>query len=54
MMWRKVRNASCLQDEQQRGAVPDLGGSSDASSGSSSTRQANIKCARCYSLVHYG
>jgi hypothetical protein len=46
-----VETVSCLQDEQQRGAVPDLGG--DVSS-SSTTRQANIKCARCYSLVHYG
>lgn len=46
-----------LQDEQQRPAVPDLGGgdaSVSGSSGGSGGRQANVKCARCYSLVHYG
>ena len=56
--WGAECSLSCLallQDEQQRPAVPDLGGlaAGDASS-SSSGRQANIKCARSYSLVHYG
>jgi hypothetical protein len=45
------------QDEQQRPAVPQLGGEAGelgGGSSSSSARQAAIKCARCYSLVHYG
>jgi hypothetical protein len=40
----------CLQDEQQRPAVREV----DAAAVGEDEEGASIKCARCFSLVHYG
>jgi hypothetical protein len=52
------------QDEQQRPAIPQLGGGQDSSTAGAegdgdeaaagAQRQGSVRCARCYSLVHYG
>jgi hypothetical protein len=44
-----------LQDEQQRPAVMTQAGGAAADAGEDAPGgEVSIKCARCYSLVHYG